>query len=985
MQKRMVILLVLITLSLSLFAGTTGKLMGKVKDDKEKPVPYASVIISGEGFQTGIQTDKNGNYFIINIPPGTYTVSCQRGGFATSQTNGVKINVDETKKLNIKMISASIAIQGIVVSEEKEEMVKRDVASSQTSINSEQIQVMATDDVSDILALQTGVNVIGGEVFVRGGRSNEVQYSVDGMSVSDPVDGGSALTLDTDAIADMKTITGGLTAEYGNAQSGVVNIVTKSGSSDYHGKLEASSDHLLGDDIDNSNSDVVKFAIGGPVLTSFVSENLRKKFTFFFNAAANWYDGRVKDYYVSDPVEELKYLTQPSFTSFDPYDGREDFAGFDLGDRNYNDYNANLKVKYDFNPLQKLTFAVRGDKSKYRPYAHAWKYAMDYYFAGESSQAQYIATYDHSFNSMTNLKVKASYYHKETESGPNGVDRDSYFVRDDANFNIFADNAIYNCTGINYLTDDSGVIGENALYNWTINSDAQEKPIGDFVRPGTIFGNYVDDENQVLNMRADLEFQLNQIHGFKTGVEVIKHTIRKNQIASPWDIDAFRYEDYLNNYGNPQYWVYSVNDSIIYSETELPEYSEDFIKNLYDLDDLYNATLAASGQTDGYEAEPWQFAYYLQDKMEWEGMIVNAGLRFDAWYLGEKYKIIKNNGIEVWEEFDKEDQMQLMVSPRMGISHPISETAVMHFAYNYQNQLPQMQYVFTTARPEDAITSNTQIIVGNPDLEPQTTITYEVGLQKQLSEDYVMDITAYYKNIYNYVSTRKVTDPDDETISWYEYFSDDYGSARGLDIGFNKRLANFITGQVSYSLSWANGNNSDTVVQDEATNLREFPLDWDMRHNFSTSVTWKVQKGEEFYVPYTDFRLPFDDFSVNMTYSVQSGRPYTPTTQEGNALDTNSALKPHTEEANMKITKTFAFNENSSVKVYCSIDNLFDKTNVNNVYSITGSPYYDGADISEPNSDYVAEEVKYIHDLATKNPFNVSQGRSITFGVNFNF
>lgn len=985
MQKRMVILLVLITLSLSLFAGTTGKLMGKVKDDKGKPVPYASVIISGEGFQTGIQTDKNGNYFIINIPPGTYTVSCQRGGFATSQTNGVKINVDETKKLNIKMVSASIAIEGIVVSEEKEEMVKRDVAGSQQSISNEQIEDMATDDVSDIMALQTGVSVIGGEVFVRGGRSNEVQYSVDGMSVSDPVDGGSALTLDTDAIADMKTITGGLTAEYGNAQSGVVNIVTKSGSSDYHGKLEGSSDHLLGDDIDNSNSDVVKFAIGGPVLTSFVSESLRKRFTFFFNAAANWYDGRVKDYYVSDPVEELKYLTQPSFTSFDPYDGREDFAGFDLGDRNYNDYNANLKVKYDFNPLQKLTFAVRGDKSKYRPYSHAWKYAMDYYFAGESSQAQYIATYDHSFNSMSNLKIKASYYHKETESGPNGVDRDSYFVRNDDSFDIFADNAIYNCTGINYLTDDSGVIGENALYNWTINSDAQEKPIGDFVRPGTIFGNYVDDENQVLNVRADLEYQLNQIHGFKTGVEVIKHTIRKNQIASPWDIDAFRYEDYLNNYGNPQYWVYSVNDSIVYSETELPEYEEDFIKNLYDLDDLYNATLAASGQTDGYEAEPWQFAYYLQDKMEWEGMIVNAGLRFDAWYLGEKYKIIKNNGIEVWQEFDKDEQMQLMVSPRMGISHPISETAVMHFAYNYQNQLPQMQYVFTTARPEDAITSNTQIIVGNANLEPQTTITYEVGLQKQLSEDYVMDITAYYKNIYNYVSTRKVTDPDDETISWYEYFSDDYGSARGLDIGLSKRLANFITGQVSYSLSWANGNNSDTVVQDEATNLREFPLDWDMRHNFSSSVTWKVQKGEEFYVPYTDFRLPFDDFSVNMTYSVQSGRPYTPTTQEGNALDTNSALKPYTEEAKMKITKTFAFNEHSSVKVYCSIDNLFNKTNVNNVYSITGSPYYDGADISEPNSDYVAEEVKYVHDLATKNPFNVSQGRKITFGVNLNF
>jgi len=983
----MVILLVLVALSLSLFAGTTGKLMGQVKDDKGKPVPYASVIIKGEEYQSGIQTDKNGNYFIINIPPGTYTVSCQRGGFAPSQVNGVKISVDETKKLNIELISAAIAIGGITVSEEKESMIKPGVSGTVQSINTEQIQDMATQNVADIMALQTGVSVVGGEIFVRGGRSNEVQYSVDGMSVSDPVDGGSALTLDTDAIADMKTITGGLTAEYGNAQSGVVNIVTKSGSSDYHGKLEASSDHLLGDDIDNSNSDVVKFALGGPVLSSFTSEALRKKFTFFFNAAANWYDGRVKDYYKSDPVKELKYLTQPYFSSYDPYEGRDDFAGFDLSDRNYNKYNANLKVKYDIDNLKKLTFAVRGDKNKYDYYSHAWKYALDYYNSEESSQSQYIATYDHTFNSKVNMKIKGSYYHKEIQSGPKGVDRNSFFTRNDANFDIFADNGINNCTGIDYLTDDNGLMAsdENTLYNWTIDSDAQEKNIGDFVRPGSIYSNYIDDENEILNFRADVEYQLNQIHGLKTGLELIKHTIRKNQIRSPWDIDAFRYEDYLNNYGDPQYWVYSINDSIVFSDVELPDNSEDFIKNLYDLDDIYNATLAASGQTDGYEAEPWQLGYYLQDKMEWEGMIVNAGMRMDVWYLGKKYKIIKNNGLEVWEHFDKDDRMQMMISPRLGISHPISETAVMHFAYNYQNQLPQMQYVFTTARPEDAITSNSTVIVGNPNLDPQTTITYEVGLQKQLSEDYGMDITVYYKNIYNYVSTRKVTDEDDETISWYEYFSEDYGSARGLDIGLQKRLSNFFSGNISYSLSWANGNNSSTVIQDEATNLREFPLDWDMRHNFSASSTWKVRKGEEFYVPYTDFKLPFDDFSMNMNYSIQSGRPYTPTTQEGNALDTNSSLMPHTETANLKITKTFAFNEHSNVKVYCYIDNLFNRTNVNSVYSITGSPYEDGVDISEPNTDYVAQEVEYVHNLATKNPYNVSQGRKITFGVNFNF
>ncbi|MCK4311254.1 MAG: TonB-dependent receptor, partial [Candidatus Cloacimonetes bacterium] len=929
----------------------------------------------------------NGTYMILNIPPGKYNVFCSRGGYGTAIRTGVQINLDLTTMQNFTLSKQAVEIEGYDVTEARTEMVQPTKTSSGRTITSEAMEDIAVESLEDVIAIQAGVTITDGELHIRGGRANEVVYTIDGMSVSDPVDGGSALTVDMDAVEITDVKTGGFTAEYGNAQSGIVNIITKSGKRDYSGKIEFISDHLI-PGVDNSNSDEIKFNLGGPVFSPFIS-SLRDKFTFFINGTANWHDTRYKDYYISDPNEELKYLTSV-FSTSNPYTDREDFVGFDLGNRNYNNYNMNMKFKYKFNAKQNLTFAVRGDQNKYKAFDYNWKYALDHFAKGESTQKQFAATYDHTFTPQMNMKIKASYYTKELIQGPDGIDRDEYFILNPDEFDSLATNEIGKCTGIIYLTND-GLIGPDKELLWVIMSDGKDKNMYDFanfVHPAYIYGFNADDENSVATFRTDFEYQLNEIHGFKTGVEITKHNIRKDRLTNPWVIDANRYMNYLYNYAIPTYWVYSINDSLLFSPIEIPEEEENFVRNLYSLDDYYAATLAAAGETDGYEANPWQAAYYLQDKMEWEGMIVNAGLRFDFWYLGGKYKILKDNNEYVWEDFDKDERMQMMISPRLGVSHPISETAVMHFAYNYQNQLPQMQYIFTTARPEDAITSASAIVVGKPNLEPQITVTYEVGLQKQLSENYVMTIQAYYKNIYNYVSTRKVV--DDDNVTWFEYISEDYGSARGIDINLEKRLSNFIMGSASYSLSWANGNNSDTVIQDEAMSLREFPLDWDMRHNFSLNVTFRVAKGEEFYVPFTDFALPSlvtDDLSLNIFYNIASGTPYTPTTKDDTPFDTNSKLKPYTANANFRITKKFAFTEKSLFKVYMNIQNLFDKKNVNWVHRYTGSPYYDGKDISEPNSNppYTAAEVQYIHDLYTKNPSNVTQGRTITFGVAFNF
>ena len=335
---------------------------------------------------------------------------------------------------------------------------------------------------------------------------------------------------------------------------------------------------------------------------------------------------------------------------------------------------------------------------------------------------------------------------------------------------------------------------------------------------------------------------------------------------------------------------------------------------------------------------------------------------------------------------DRFSEPQFMISPRLGVSHPISEKSVLHFVYNYQRQLPQMQYVFTTGRPIDVITNpGSDVIVGNPELKDQTTITYEAGLQYQLHDDYVMDITTYFKNVYNYVSTIEVEDPEDPTIKWDEYVSEDYGSVRGIDLNVSKFLSNFFSGSAAYSLTWANGNHSETSTDNEES-LREFPLEWDTRHNFNFNFTFRVGSGEEFYIPFTETVLPLQDFSINFLYNIASGAPYTPHSlingEDTPDLNVNSAFAPHTENANLKFTKNFSFGKNMKIRCYANISNLFNKDNFNEVYPITGNPYDEGVDL-ELAGGYLDPNLVSIYNEIDRDPSKVAAGRTYSFGITY--
>ncbi|MCL2064918.1 MAG: TonB-dependent receptor [Candidatus Cloacimonetes bacterium] len=971
MQKKLLLIAVYILLiGVSLFAQTTGRLSGRVLNESGEGLSGINVIIAE--LQIGTVTDLGGRFMIINITPGVYTVQVMGISFATHVLENVRVSLDDTRTLPNIVLRRETVDMEIVTVVAQDVMLNTGTPGTVTSMTQETLSNVAVSDIEGAIAMTAGVNQgPDGSLNVRGGRSNEVVWTIDGMSVSDPVDGGRAMSIDMDMVAEMRVMTGGFTAEFGNAQSGMINIITRDGTENWEGRVEALTDHIFND---GSNYDELKFSIGGPFPVYFFNPSLRSKFTFFLNGAAAWDDTRFRDHYRSSANEDLRYLSGSVYDVYDPYSERDSFLGFELGNRNNNSYNLNLKTTYNFNHFRKLTLAIRGDRNYRTPFSHQWRYALDHYAEIDTRQSQVMFTYDHTFDARKTLQVRGSYFNNNVNQKPRGIKGNEYLLGD---WLLIPENG-YAFHGWRPIANSRDRVYEDRFpdrVNWEYNIQglADSRPVRFFNAPGTIWDNYIDDEASQITLKADFEYQHSQIIGGKTGFEIIRHDIQKNQLLSFLYFYDDRYDKFLDENCIPERYIYNPDNP----DNPIPVYSAE---------DYYSAAVASHGYRDGYRANPIQFAYYVQSRMDWEGMIVNAGVRMDLWYLGQSYDILQDDGSFRKKDFDSGDRTQLMISPRLGVSHPISERDVIHFNYNYQNQLPQMRFIFTTRDSIDAY-QETGISVGNPALEPQITITYEVGLQRLLSDDYILGITAYYKNIYNYVSLKKVQSQEEATVEWYEYESQDYGSARGLDFTINRRMFNFISGGLAYSIAWANGNNSDTPTNDLNQNLREFPLDWDIRHVFNANAIFRVARGEEWMVPFTSWVFPVDDFTVSVNYTFSSGRPYTPMSQEVDTLlATNSKRMPSTSNANLSIAKNFPTGGTTFIRASLLIENLFKKNNVNSVWARTGSPYYDGSDLSEIlYPGYVFEETQFIHDEWTRNPGNVNNSRNYIFGLSFNF
>ena len=267
LRKWGMLVVVLLVTPMLAWSQTTGKVAGRVIDqDTGEGLPGASVALAGT--LQGTVTDIDGNYFIIGVSVGQYDVQASFVGYQTSTQTGVNVNAGKTTEINFSL-AAGVALDEIVVEYERP-LIQKDAIGVPKIVTSEEIQNLPVRGVASVAALQGGVvsSETSNNLFIRGGREQEVAYYVDGVKVI------GAVAVPTQSIQEQEMLIGSIPARFGDAMSGVINITTKSGGQDFFGSVEAITSEVL----DDFGYNTFSATVGGPIVQDRASFFLSGEF-----------------------------------------------------------------------------------------------------------------------------------------------------------------------------------------------------------------------------------------------------------------------------------------------------------------------------------------------------------------------------------------------------------------------------------------------------------------------------------------------------------------------------------------------------------------------------------------------------------------------------------------------------------------------------------------------------------------------------------
>jgi len=358
----------------NIFAAATGKITGTITDKETgEPVVQASILIVGT--QRGTMSDFDGKYTITQIEPGEYTLRVSHLEYNSVDVTEVAVKADITSSQSLKMDKKTTDLGIVVMVVGSQDQLKIHETSTQTTITKEQIERQPVTTVDELLTQVAGVVTnSSGEVFIRGGRANEVSYIIDGVPMDDPMGGlgqsGAQMSLVSGSIQEFTVIKDGFDPEYGDALSGIVKITTQTGSRD-NTRLDF---QYITDDFGNSdlneysrNNDYMRFSLSGPdpifknkILPALGLHFLEdKEFTYYFYAEFDKNDG----------IYQYESYDTPSTRR---NSGLFDFFGIDIPERLRNRYYwmGNLK----FRPRQNLRFILSYKESQVRNTVFSWAY-----------------------------------------------------------------------------------------------------------------------------------------------------------------------------------------------------------------------------------------------------------------------------------------------------------------------------------------------------------------------------------------------------------------------------------------------------------------------------------------------------------------------------------------------------------------------------------------------------------------------------------
>ena len=840
-------LLLILSISNLLVAQTTGKITGTIKDSETNEVLIGANIIV-DGTYSGAATDIDGTYYILNVKPGTYSVTVNMIGYKQVKMENVRVSVNRTSTINA-MLEPTVIEGETVIVEVDAITTRKDQTSTIKNISTDQIAKLPVENIGAVVGMQAGVV----EGHFRGGRYNEVTYLIDGIQV-DEVFGGSnsAVEIEPEVIQDLEIITGTFNAEYGKAMSGVVNAVTKDGSNRFEGSVSTAfgnyftknNDIFLG--LDNRQIDRnqdYKFQISGPII--------KDKIHFFVNTRLQDNKNHLNG------LRRFNVTDSSNFYSVNPLEWYSENTGDSSFVSMNGSNNQSILGKLSFSLFDGIRFSTMYslNQDTWNGYDHGFKYNPD----GMGSSHRRTDFFSFHWNHLISQKF---FYDIKLSSMKN--------------------------------------YGGSYLYENPLDSSYVHDRYLESYGPGFFMGGQQKDHSErtsdILGAKFDFNWQVNKNHSIKSGFQYSNYTIDN------------KWRQIRNEYFG------TAEENLIYKPKVFPD-----------------STLYA----DIYTVKPTELAAYFQDKMEFDDMVINFGLRYDLFDPNSDFPSERRNPNNqlalpdsMMSTYPKADP-QVQISPRFGLAYQLGGAAVLHFSYGHFFQMPPMYSLYENhsflVAPSDYST-----LMGNSELKAEKTITYEVGLWQELTEGMGLEVSLFYRDIYNLLSTRIISTFNQ--IEYGLYSNKDYGNARGLEVKLDYN-SGFISSWINYTLQYTRGNadNPTQTFSRSGASMdpvnRFIPMSWDQRHTFNATVA---------------YNKPI--YGVSLTGYYNSGSPYTFSPIEESILSRvnlypNNDYRPTKYHADLMAYYNLSISKKYKINFRLAVYNLFDRLNENSVDSKTGRAY----------------------------------------------
>lgn len=994
--------------------GTTGKVSGTVTDAGNKePLIGASVLLEGTKF--GARTDIEGNYNILNIPPGTYRVKASYVGYQDKIVGNIKVGIDLTTRLDFELGTKEVSSTEIVITAERP-VVTKDLTNTQAVVSSDEIKALPIQDFNQVVELQAGV--VGGNF--RGGRKGEVAYLVDGISVTDVYNGNqgreNSTGIEPNAIQEIQVISGAFNAEYGQAMSGIVNVVTKEGASRYSGGVSL----LSGDYLTSRTNRFPNITNLNPLASRVLDANLNgpvpgiSNLTFFVNGRYQEDEGRFYGQRVfrnGDIIPTNSGLTEPLGRLNNYLSQYGEIRTSEALDQFFTRaYNGGVPgVRFE-NGVPQITVVngqpyeiLQGSSSDFRKYASG-----DGSYVAMNPYRKYSGLAKMTFRPSGSFNTSGQVFFSDESFKNFGENYDWQYIPDNVRTNFRRSiTGLLNATHT-VNTNLFYTVGVLALYSQEQNY-LYEDPFDPryFQTPpsgNNPFGAYKPNQTQqgleflvsgaqdgsfkrstlTYTGKIDATFQADNINQFKGGIEAKVHRLELLNQGYVWS-------------GN--FNVDTTASSVLPNLTLDPRFGTGGVR-LAQLADQ-------SGTFDQYLRRPVEFSAYLQDKAEFKTFIVNFGLRLDVFSPdGIVPKDLSDPGIytpirdeNLPQRADgtpnrnptREDlaangerllannytaaSIKYQISPRFGISFPITDRGIVHFSYGQFFQIPNFELLYRNPYFTKASGASFSGPFGNADLKPQKTTSAELGVQQQFGNDIGVELTLYLRDIRDLTGSAFTFTYFGGNGNYTRFVNTDFGLVRGLILSVSKRFSNTFNFSADYTFQVADGNSSDPATAANAIASGNpvptllFPLDWDQSHTLNITSNYEIE-----------------GWQLSAIGRFGSGFPFTPDPNVAGLLIvgsrgevlTNISRKLATFSLDIRAQKTLTLFEGLNASVFVQIYNLLDTENQNGLYNGLLTPDLLLRSIT------TASSVNSTFDFLRR-PDYFSEPRKVLFGLNLFF